>query len=175
MTFAAKPPQGSQVVAGEWWPENYAGPPLVSMETDVAQGLGLAVGDRISVNVLGRVLTAKVANLRKVNWRSFGINFVMVFSPNAFAGAPFTQLMTLTMPQKPDVQGEAAILSDAAKKFPSVASVSMRESLATLGALLANSLSPFRAPRRWPLSSRRWSCLARWRRGSGRGSMRRWC
>jgi putative ABC transport system permease protein len=136
VTFAAKPPQGSQVVAGEWWPENYAGPPLVSMETDVAQGLGLAVGDRISVNVLGRVLTAKIANLRKVNWRSFGINFVMVFSPNAFAGAPFTQLMTLTVPQKPDAQGEAHILSDAAKKFPSVASVSMRESLATLGALL---------------------------------------
>jgi putative ABC transport system permease protein len=61
----------------------------------------------------------------------------MVFSPNAFAGAPFTQLMTLTTQQKPDVQGEAAILSDAARKFPSVASVSMRESLATLGALLS--------------------------------------
>jgi len=136
VTFSDKPPQGSQVVAGAWWPENYAGPPLVSMETDVAQGLGLAVGDRISVNVLGRVLTAQIANLRKVNWRSFGINFVMVFSPNAFAGAPFTQLMTLTTPQKPDVQGEATLLSDAAKKFPSVASVSMRESLATLGALL---------------------------------------
>ena len=111
VTFAEKPPAGSTVVAGAWWPGNYAGPPLVSMETDIARGLGLRVGDSISVNVLGRVLTAKIANLRKVNWRNFGINFVLVFSPNVFAGAPFTQLMTLTLPQRPQSRdrGGAAV------------------------------------------------------------------
>jgi putative ABC transport system permease protein len=81
-------------------------------------------------------LTAKIANLRKVNWRNFGINFVLVFSPNAFAGAPFTQLMTLTMPLKPDPASEAALLSASAKAFPSVISVSMRETLATLDSVL---------------------------------------
>jgi putative ABC transport system permease protein len=136
VTFASSPPAGSTVVSGEWWPENYAGPPLVSMEADVAQGLGLKVGDSLAVNVLGRVLTAKIANLRKVNWRNFGINFVLVFSPNAFAGAPFTQLMTLTMPLKPDPASEAALLSASAKAFPSVISVSMRETLATLDSVL---------------------------------------
>ncbi len=136
VTFTASVPRGSQVVAGQWWPENYAGPPLVSMEKEVAQGLGLDVGDTISVNVLGRTLTAKVANLRKVDWRNFGINFVLVFPPNAFAGAPFTELMTLSLPQKPDFAQEGAILSQSAQKFPDVAAVSMRETLATVDALL---------------------------------------
>ena len=86
--------------------------------------------------MLGRTLTARIANLRKVNWRSFNINFVMVFSPNAFAGAPFTRLMTLTLPQRPEPAREAAILAAAAKRFPSVASVSIRETLATVDALL---------------------------------------
>ncbi len=136
VTFAEKVPRGSQVVAGQWWPENYAGPPLVSMEKDVAQGLGLTVGDTISVNVLGRALTAKVANLREVNWRNFGINFVLVFSPDAFAGAPFTQLMTLSLPQKPGFSRESAILADSARQYPAVAAVSMRETLATVDELL---------------------------------------
>jgi putative ABC transport system permease protein len=136
ITFAAKIPEGSRLVSGEWWPENYAGPPLVSMEAEVAQGLGLEVGDTISVNVLGRGLTAKIANLRKVNWRNFGINFVMVFSPNSFAGAPFTRLMTLSFEHKPEISRENALLTDAARKFPAVASVSLRETLATLDDLL---------------------------------------
>ncbi|MGO9431731.1 ABC transporter permease [Rhodoblastus sp.] len=136
ITFAAKIPEGSKLVSGEWWPENYTGPPLVSMEAEVAEGLGVSLGDTISVNVLGRGLTARIANLRKVNWRNFGINFVMVFSPNSFAGAPFTRLMTLTLPQKPDFSREAAMLAASARKFPAVASVSMRETLATLDEIL---------------------------------------
>ena len=87
VTFAAKPPEGSEVVAGRWWPPDYAGPPLVSMEKEVADGLGIKVGDTVVVNVLGRDIDAKVANLRKVNWRSYAINFVLVYSPNTFKGA----------------------------------------------------------------------------------------
>ena len=64
LTYAAAPPKGSRIVAGEWWPPDYNGPPLVSMEKRIADGLGLSVGDSIVVNVLGRNITAKVANLR---------------------------------------------------------------------------------------------------------------
>ena len=136
ITFAAQVPDGSHLVDGQWWPEHYAGPPLVSMENGVAQGLGVKIGDTITVNVLGRTLTARVANLRKVNWRSFNINFVLVFSPNAIAGAPFSRLMTLSLPERPGPSREAALLADAAKAFPSIASVSIRETLATVDALL---------------------------------------
>jgi putative ABC transport system permease protein len=136
ITFSAKLPEGSRLVEGEWWPQDYAGPPLVSMESGVAQGLNLRLGDSVTVNVLGRTLTARIANLRKVNWRSFNINFVLVFSPNAFAGAPFTSLMTLNLPERPDSAREAALLAGAAKNFPAVASVSIRETLETVDGLL---------------------------------------
>ena len=84
------------MVEGEWWRADYAGPPLVSMEKKIADGLGLKLGDEIVVNVLGRDITAKIANLRTIDWQGMGINFVLVFSPNAFKGAPHTHIATLT-------------------------------------------------------------------------------
>ena len=129
ITYAAALPEGSQVTAGGWWPADYAGPPLVSFEREVAVGLGLAVGDSVSVNVLGRTITAKVANLRQVDWRSLGINFVMVFSPSTFRGAPHADLATLTLKAGPDAGREAAILRDVAKTFPSVTSVRVKDAL----------------------------------------------
>ena len=100
VTFADKPPEGSEVVAGTWWPSDYSGPPLVSMEKEVAEGLGLHLGDTVVVNVLGRDIAAKLANLRKVNWRSFAINFVLVYSPNALKGAPYTELVSAALPYR---------------------------------------------------------------------------
>lgn len=136
ITFAAKLPDGSRLVEGEWWAENYDGPPLVSMEQGVAEGLGLKIGDQIAVNVLGRRIAATVANLRKVDWRSFNINFVMVFSPKTFAGAPFPRLMTLASGPHDDAAREGALLAAAAQKFPDVAAVSLRETLETVNGLL---------------------------------------
>ncbi len=100
ITYATKMPEGSNLTAGEWWPADYRGKPLVSFEAKVAEGLGLSLGDEITVNVLGRNITATIANLRQVEWRSLGINFVMVFSPNAFAGAPHTHLATVTFAER---------------------------------------------------------------------------
>ncbi|HEY4746904.1 MAG TPA: hypothetical protein VIH38_05045, partial [Steroidobacteraceae bacterium] len=81
ITYGDEVPAGSRLVAGQWWKPDYRGPPLVSLEKRIADGVGLALGDQVTVNVLGRNLVATVANLRTVDWQSLGINFVMVFSP----------------------------------------------------------------------------------------------
>ena len=88
ITFATHPPEGAQVVEGTWWPENYQGPPLLSFDAEIAKGFDLKIGDTVSVNVLGRIIEARIANFRRIEWQSLGINFVLVFSPGAFAGAP---------------------------------------------------------------------------------------
>ena len=98
VTYADKVPEGSRLVAGNWWKPGYDGPPLVSFEQHIAEGLGLKLGDPVTVNVLGRNITAKIASLRRVDWQSLSINFVMVFSPNTFVGAPHTHIATLTFP-----------------------------------------------------------------------------
>ena len=144
VTFAEKPPEGSEIVVGEWWPSNYSGPPLVSMEEEVAEGLGLHVGDTVVVNVLGRDISAKLANLRKVNWRSFAINFVLVYSPNALNGAPYTELVSAALPSAaPDA--ELTLMRAVARQFPAVASVRVREAMDNIETLVAKLALAIRA------------------------------
>jgi putative ABC transport system permease protein len=145
VTFADRPPEGSEIVAGEWWPDDYSGPPLVSMEKEVADGLGLHVGDTVVVNVLGRDIAAKIANLRKVNWRSFAINFVLVYSPNTLKGAPYTELVSAALPSTGGPEAELALLRAAARQFPTVASVRVREALENVEALVAKLALAIRA------------------------------
>jgi putative ABC transport system permease protein len=136
ITFAASLPEGSSLTEGEWWPADYQGPALVSMETEVAAGLGLKLGDEITVNVLGRDLKAKIANMRTVNWRSLGINFVMIFSPNTFAGAPHSDLATLTFARGGDAALERTLMRDVARTWPAVTSVRVRDMLEAVNRLV---------------------------------------
>ncbi|HVL73760.1 MAG TPA: FtsX-like permease family protein, partial [Beijerinckiaceae bacterium] len=137
ITYAATVPEGSRVVAGEWWAPDHRGRPLVSFDERIAQALGLSVGDEVTVNVLGRNITATVASLRAIEWRTLGINFVMVFSPNTFAGAPHMHLATVTLPGGFDPDKEAVILRETARAFPAVTSVRVKEALQAVNDLVA--------------------------------------
>ncbi len=137
LTYTGEIPKGSKVVEGEWWSADYSGPPLVSMEKKIADGLGLKIGDEIVVNVLGRDISATIGNLRSVDWQGLGINFVLVFSPNAFRGAPHSHIATLTE-SHPDAAGDARIIKSVADAFPMVTSVRVREALETIGTVVTN-------------------------------------
>jgi putative ABC transport system permease protein len=145
ITFADTLPAGSRLVAGQWWQPGYQGPPLVSLEQGIADGLGLKLGDSITVNVLGRNLTAKIANLRAVEWQSLGINFVMVFSPNTFRGAPNAHIATLTYPNGSSAAEEAALLQALADAFPAVAALRVKDVLDTVGNTVTNIVLGIRA------------------------------
>jgi putative ABC transport system permease protein len=138
VTFAARVPEGSTVTAGKWWPDNYDGPPLVSFDQRLATGLGLAIGDKITVNVLGRNIEATISNLRTVEWESLGINFVLVFSPNTFRGAPHTVLATLTFPAQASTETEVALLRRTAETFPAITTVRVKEALDAINALVSD-------------------------------------
>ena len=137
LTYTAEIPKGSKIVEGEWWSADYSGPPLVSMEKKIADGLKLKIGDEVVVNVLGRDIPAKIANLRNIDWQGLGINFVLVFSPNAFKGAPHSHVATLTETH-PDAAGDARIIKQVADAFPMVTSVRVREALETIGTVVTN-------------------------------------
>ena len=133
VTFSATMPANSQLAAGAWWSENYVGPPLVSLERKVAEGIGVDVGDEITVNVMGREIAAKVTNMRKLDWRSYGINFIMVFSPDVFRAAPYTELFTIAYgaPEGRDAL-DSRLARETAKKFPQVVSIRVREAIAAV-------------------------------------------
>jgi putative ABC transport system permease protein len=138
ITYADEVPAGSRVVEGEWWKPDYSGPPLVSFEQRIAEGLGLKLGDSVTVNVLGREVTARIANLRTLDWQSLGINFVMVFSPSTFRSAPHTDIATLTYPGGSTPAQEIALLKGLADDFPSVTTVRVRDALEAVGHVVTN-------------------------------------
>ena len=125
LTFAAELPAGNHLVAGEWWPPDYNGPPAISFDAELARGMGLGVGDTMTLSVLGRPITARVMSLRKIDWGTLGINFAIIFDPTTLQGAPYTYLATLST--EPHVEAEVfRRLTDA---FPNVSAVRMKEVL----------------------------------------------
>ena len=140
ITYATAVPKGSKVVAGNWWGEGYDGPPLVSFEAELAELLGLKLGDTLRVNVLGRNLDVTIANLRTVEWETLGINFVLVFSPNAVAGAPHMMLTTVAFSDDKRAEQEKALMRASADIFPEVTAVHVKEALDTFTSLLGKLL-----------------------------------
>ncbi len=138
ITYAGEIPRGSRLVEGKWWGPDYNGPPLLSFEKKIADGLGLKLGDPVTVNVLGRNITSRIANMRTVDWETLGINFVMVFSPHAFDGAPATHLATLTYSDGGTPAEEGAIVRAVAESFPMVTAVRVKDALDAIGAIVAN-------------------------------------
>jgi putative ABC transport system permease protein len=128
ITYAQTLPENSSLAAGEWWPADYKGKPLVSFSAEEAGELGLKLGDLITVNVLGRDITAEISNLRKVEWGTLAINFVMVFSPNTFAGAPHSWMATLADKSATNAD-EAKILNTLAKTYPNITTVRVKDAL----------------------------------------------
>jgi putative ABC transport system permease protein len=137
-TSAADVPRGAAVVEGHWWGDNDQGPPLVSFEKKIADGLKLKVGDPVVVNVLGRNIDARVANLRSVHWESLGINFVLVFSPGTFTGAPHTHIATLTYPDGGTVAEETALLKAVSEAFPAVTTVRVKDAIEAVADIVRN-------------------------------------
>ncbi len=137
ITYSDTVPENSTLVSGTWWAPGYAGEPLVSLENETAEALGLKIGDTIGVNVLGRTITAKIANLRQVDWDSLSINFVIVFSPNTLSGAPHAHLATLRLPPGAGRDAERAVLAAVTHGFPGITSVSVRQAIESVNAVVA--------------------------------------
>ena len=144
VTYAETPPENSTVSEGEWWPADHAGEPLVSFAAEEAGQIGLKIGDTVTVNILGRNITARIANFREIQWESMGINFVMVFSPNTFAGAPHAWLATLTSPGS-DTAADAQLLNAVTRAFPAVTTVRVKDALEIVNGLVAQLATAIRA------------------------------
>lgn len=145
LTFAETLPESSKLTSGKWWAPNYEGPPLVSFAEDIAIGLGLKVGDKVVVNILGRNIEAEIANLRAVDWESLSINFVMVFSPNALKGAPFRLLATVVLPDATRAQVEGGLIQKISEAYPNVTAIRVRDAINAFKAIADQILTGIRA------------------------------
>ena len=133
LSFRAGPPADSTLTSGGWWPEGYSGPPLVSIEDEVARGYGIGVGDTVTFNVLGRLVEAEIANLRpEIDWSRGRIDFVFVLSPGVIDKAPHTLIAAVEVP--PGEQ--AAMLDRMARELPNVTPFAIDELIARIAEIL---------------------------------------
>jgi len=134
LTYADEVPEGNVVTAGQWWPRNYAGPPLVSIDEKLAEALNLHLGDRLAISLLGVEREATIASFRRIDWDSMGFNYVLVFSPNAIADAPHNLAATIDLPAG---GASGSLLRDLARAFPSSSVIETGPMLRDARALLS--------------------------------------
>lgn len=135
VSYSSTPPnEGSEIVEGSWWDADYVGPPLISFARELAVGMGVGIGDTMTVRILGRDIMGTIANLRDIDFSTAGINFTIIFSPGAFAGAPHTYLATATA----DPDREEALQRKVTDAFSNVTVVSIREAIESINGILQN-------------------------------------
>lgn len=132
LTYSAILPEGSRLVEGKWWPADYRGPPLISLDVEAARAAGIAVGDTLTVSILGREIDAEVASLREINWDTMGFNFVIVFAPGTLENAPHSFMATISMPEAQERPFSRAI----SNAFPTVSAIRVKEVVETVSGML---------------------------------------
>lgn len=132
LTYSETVPEGSEVTSGDWWGKDYSGPPIVSMDEEVADVLGLKVGDSLTVSLLGVEIKSTIASLRAVNWRNFGFNYVLVFPPNVLANTPHNVAATIQV----DEAKEDLLLGTLPREFPSISMIKVKEITSQIGTIL---------------------------------------
>ncbi|MEX2408156.1 MAG: FtsX-like permease family protein, partial [Rhodovibrionaceae bacterium] len=132
LTWAETPPDNGEIVEGAWWPADYGGPPLVSLDAEVGELLDLHPGDRLTINILGRDVEVEIANLREIEWGDLQINFVMIFSPGLLEAAPQTHIATVQIAPDKETLLERRV-TDA---FPNISAIRVKEALESFAQVL---------------------------------------
>jgi putative ABC transport system permease protein len=132
LTFARALPDDNRIVAGQWWSETYAGPPLVSVESDLAESNGLNVGDTVVFKIQDRDLEATVASLRSVAWDNMQPNFFMILSPGSLDDFPSTYMTSFHL--EPE---NKLFLNRMLKRYPTITVIEVDAIIAQIKAIIA--------------------------------------
>jgi len=141
LTYSARLAEGNEIVAGKWWPADYAGPPLISVEEQAASALDLKPGDSMTLSVLGVEIEAKVASIRRVNWETMGFNFGIVFAPGTLEGAPHSYMATIAIPDAREAAVNRAVIAG----FPSVSLIRVKDVVGQVSAIFGQLATAIRA------------------------------
>ncbi|MFN3233236.1 MAG: ABC transporter permease [Alphaproteobacteria bacterium] len=134
LSYAVEQPEGNEIIKGDWWPTDYDGPPAISFDANLAQGMGLEIGDTVTFNVMGRAIEAEIYNIRTIDWSSMGMNFSVIFAPGTLEQAPHSHLVTVRMAADQEENLEKAV----AETFPNVTAVHVRDILETVNSMLGD-------------------------------------
>ncbi|SDZ94494.1 putative ABC transport system permease protein [Desulfuromusa kysingii] len=139
LSYSAKMPPGTEVTVGDWWPSDYNGPPQLSLTADLAEGFGVGIGDSLTVNILGREISARIVNLRTADWSSLKLNFALLFAPGVLENAPQTHLAAVHLAD----EDEDAVYRAVTGRFTNISVISTRDVLQNVSRTLTRIGSAF--------------------------------
>jgi len=130
LSFASELQADNRIVAGRWWSAR-TGAEGFSVETGIAEALGIALGDRLTFQVSGQRVEGTVESLREVQWDSFNANFFVIGTPALLGGQPATYITSFHLP--PD---RLPLLAELARRFPSVTVIDVGGVLSQVRAMI---------------------------------------
>lgn len=133
ITYAEAMPKDTKLTAGEWWAEDYTGPPLISFAAEEAEEIGLDLGDTLTINILGRDITGTIASFREVDFSTAGIGFILTLNPAALSGAPHSFISTVYAEE----EAEAQILRDLSTAYPNITAIRVRDAIDRVADMLS--------------------------------------
>lgn len=133
ITYATTPPKGTTLTGGSWWGADYDGPPQISFAAEEAEEMGLSLGDSLTVNVLGRDITAEITSFREVNFSTGGIGFILSMNPAALQGAPHSHIATVYA----EPEAEGALLREMAQAYPNITAIRVRDAIDRVSEVLS--------------------------------------
>ncbi|GAA6182006.1 ABC transporter permease [Shimia sp. NS0008-38b] len=133
VTYAAEMPENTKLTAGTWWDPNHSGTPQISFAEEEALEMGVALGDTMNINILGRDITGTVTSFREVDFSSAGMGFIIVMNEAALAAAPHSFIATVYA--EPD--SEATLLKDVSEGYPNVTAIHVRDAAQQVSRLVA--------------------------------------
>jgi len=140
-TYLGDMPKGTELTAGAWWPSDYKGEALISLGDHMVDDFELKLGDTITFNVLGRKITARIANFRKIDWSEARMNFAVIFAPGTLEGAPQVHFATA----RTSPANETALRDAVTAKLTNVSAISVGDVLETVTAMFNRIAAAIRA------------------------------
>jgi len=132
LTYREELPASSRVTSGDWWPEDYSGPGLVSLHQSLRSGLGVDLGDTLTFTIFGDPVTVTVASFRDYSWQG-GIDFLATFSPGVIEDYPTTLFAAVTAVPGRESDVEVQLAND----LPDIRFISVGDTLKQITDALA--------------------------------------
>ena len=142
ISYTKTPPENANIVQGEFWPEDYQGEPLLSVDERFLDGMGLQLGDTMTVSILGQSITGKITSARRIDYSTFQLNFAMLFSPGVLEDFPHTSLATAYL-ENP-AEDEAELIQTIAKNYPGITTIRTREVIAMVRSIMEHIATALR-------------------------------
>ena len=134
ITYFEELPERFNLTEGQLWPRNYSGKTQISFAAEQAEELGLRLGDRITVNIMGKEITGEITSLRNVDFSTAGIGFVIAMNPSALKNAPHSFITTIYA----NTESENGIFNTLARKFPNITLIKVKGVIERVSDLLGS-------------------------------------